>query len=301
VRRIILTCVVAVAIARAAGGADLNALVAKVAADAIKQFEKEQLKSDDFAITVIDLRDPANLKSGSYRGDAGIYPASVVKLFYLAAAHRWMEDGKLKDSDELRRAMSDMIVKSTNDATNWILEAVTDTGNGPLLPDDEMKAWAERRNSINRHFQSMGYSGINVCQKTYNEGPYGREKLFLENNRNRLTTDATARLLSEIVLGKSVSAERSRQMMELLKRDMSSASRGNDDQATGFTAIAMPRDAKLWSKAGWTSTARHDAAYFELPDGRKLVTVIFTTGHARQREILPAMVSKILEATQPEH
>ena len=35
-------------------------------------------------------------------------------------------------------------------------------------------------------------------------------------------------------------------------------------------------DAKLWSKAGWTSTTRHDAAYIETADGLKFVIVVFT-------------------------
>ena len=62
------------------------------------------------AITLVDLRAPKQTKHGSFRGDVKIYPASVVKMFYLAAAHRWMEDGKLQDTAELRRAMRDMIV-----------------------------------------------------------------------------------------------------------------------------------------------------------------------------------------------
>ena len=140
-----------------------------------------------------------------------------------------------------------------------------------------------------------------LSMKTFIEGPYGRDKLFLgpdNANRNKLTTDATARLLSEIVLGKAVTQERSKQMMELLNRDMTSKSKGPDDQSHGFSAMALPPEAKLHSKAGWTSTARHDAAYIEMPDGRKMIIVIFTTNHAKQRDILPAIVTKILDATK---
>ena len=301
-RPIILTCCLAAAIISPARAADeLSNTVTKVAHDAIAQFEKQQLKEDDLAITVIDLRDSANLRTGSFRGDKPIFPASVVKLFYLVATHQWLQDGKLHDGDELRRGLRDMIVDSTNDATNFILEAVTDAPGGAVLSDDQMKQWVEKRNAVNRYFAARGFTGINVCQKTYCDGPYGREKIFIGEkyeNRNKLTTDATARLLSEIVLGKAVSAERSKQMMDLLHRDTTSKSDGPDDQAHGFSAMALPPDAKLWSKAGWTSTARHDAAYIELFDGRKLIIVIFTTGHARQREILPGIVSKILDATK---
>jgi hypothetical protein len=52
---------------------------------------------------------------------------------------------------------------------------------------------------------------------------------------------------------------------------------------------------RLWSKAGWTSTTRHDAAYLELPDGAKFVLVIFTTDHANEREIIPTVARIIID------
>ena len=52
---------------------------------------------------------------------------------------------------------------------------------------------------------------------------------------------------------------------------------------------------KLWSKAGWTSTTRHDAAYVETPDGRKFVLVVFTTNVANERNIIPDIARAILD------
>jgi hypothetical protein len=88
-------------------------------------------------------------------------------------------------------------------------------------------------------------------------------------------------------------------MMELLKRDPYKTSTDNDNQATGFTG-KMLIDKKisgvgLWSKAGWTSKARHDAAYIETPDGLKYVLVIFTENHANDREPIPSVAGKVLE------
>lgn len=270
-----------------------------LAADAVRKAQSlhEDVKDEQVAVTVIDLNDPASPRSGSFRGDAPIYPASVVKLFYLAATHQWLEEGKLTDSEELRRTLHDMIVDSSNDATGAIVAALSGVGNGAPLPEDEMKAWVEARHAVNRYFTSLGYTGINVCQPAYAEGPYLRERIFLGpefENRNKLTTDATARLLAEIALGQSVTPERSKQMMELLQRDPWSE-RGGDSQATNYTAKALPKGSKLWSKAGWTSTARHDAAYVETPDGKKFVLTIFTTGHARNQELLPAIAEHIVE------
>ncbi|HTG43929.1 MAG TPA: serine hydrolase, partial [Verrucomicrobiae bacterium] len=113
-------------------------------------------------------------------------------------------------------------------------------------------------------------------------------------NRNALTTDATARLLAEIFLGKAVSPRRSAEMLELLKRDPFAPAADPDDQAHGFSGKGLPPGTKIWSKAGWTSEARHDATCLDLPNGAKLVLVIFSIGHATEREIIPTFVRTFL-------
>jgi hypothetical protein len=53
--------------------------------------------------------------------------------------------------------------------------------------------------------------------------------------------------------------------------------------------------AKLWSKAGWTNKSRHDAAYIETTDGLKFLLVVFTENHANDRDIIPSVVTKVLQ------
>lgn len=275
----------------------LQEIVNEAARTALERFSDKKLEEKNLAITLIDLRDPQHPVQASYRGQEGIYPASVVKLFYLVMAQHLMEDGHLKETDELKRALKDMIVDSSNDATGYVLDMITGTTSGPELKGADLKKWAEKRNAVNRYFTSLGYNGINTNQKTYCEGPYGREQFFRGEkgeNRNKLTTEATARLLSEIVTGKAVSPARSKMMMELLKRDYSGTSTDADDQAHGFTSIALQPGARLWSKAGWTSTTRHDAAYVELAGGARFVLVTFTTDHATEREIIPTVARVVI-------
>ena len=280
----------------------LQTLLEKAVNETLTEFAAKKLTTNDVAATLFDLRDAKNIRTASVRGDQKIYPASVVKLFYLAAAHQWLETGAVKQlTPELTRGLKDMIVDSSNDATNYIVDVLTDTSSGGEISPSELEIYGERRNAVNRYYQSLGYSNINVNQKTYCEDAYGREKQFRFDgkNRNMLTTDATARLLSEIVLGRTVSPERSRQMMDLLKRDFSGTSKDADDQAHGFTAIALNKlnlkAAKLWSKAGWTSKTRHDAAYIEMPDGQKFVLVVFTENFADERDLIPIIAGKVLE------
>jgi hypothetical protein len=276
----------------------LQEMVNEAARTTLARFKDKNLQESNLAITLIDLRNPQQPRQASFRGSEPIYPASVVKLFYLTMAHHLLEGGKLKETEELRRALKDMIVDSSNDATSFVLDNITGTTSGPELQGSELKKWAEKRNAVNRYFSSLGYQGINVNQKTFCEGPYGREQLFRGQkgeNRNKLTTDATARLLAEIATSRAVTPQRSAAMMELLKRDYSGKSNDADDQAHGFTSIALSPGARLWSKAGWTSTTRHDAAYIELPGGARFVLVTFTTDHSAERDIIPTVARSIIE------
>ena len=277
----------------------LQALVDKAASETIAKFADKKLEEKQLSITLIDLSDVQHPVTASFRGNERIYPASVVKLFYLAAAHRWLEDKKITETPELTRALKDMIVDSSNEATQYVLDVITHTTGGYELPPKEMEEWQYQRNAVNRYFTSLGYSNINTNQKTFCEDAYGREQVSRGKNgenRNKLTTDATARLMMEIVTGKAVTPERSSQMMTLLKRDYTGKSSDADDQGHGFTGIALSdvSGAKLWSKAGWTSTTRHDVAYVELPEGKKFVLAIFTTEHANEREIIPTVARLVI-------
>ena len=286
---------------RVAVSADsLQDLVNKAAQTAVAQFADRKLSENQLSITLIDLRDPQHPVTASFRGNERIYPASVVKLFYLVGVHRWLEDKKIQETDELRRAVRDMIVDSSNEATQYVVDVLTQTTGGFELSRKEMEAWQYKRNAVNRYYTSLGYSNINVNQKTFCEDAYGREKVSRGpngENRNKLTTGATARLLSEIVTSRAVNQARSVQMMDLLKRDFAGTSKDNDDQGHGFTGIALQgmTGAKLWSKAGWTSTTRHDAAYIELPNGAKFVLVTFTVDHAIEREIIPTVAKVVID------
>jgi beta-lactamase class A len=275
----------------------LQRIVGDATREALERFKDKGLTEKNLAITLVDLTNPQQIEQASFRGEEQIYPASVVKLFYLVAAERWIEDGRLKETEEFDRAMHDMIVDSLNDPAQFILDALTGVSNGVELPPEELKAWAEKRNAVNRYFTSLGYTNINVNQKPWCEGPYGREREFYGPNfanRNMLTTDATARLLAEIATGRAVTPARSAKMLELLKRDFSGKSDDPDDQSHGFTGIALEPGARLWSKAGWTSTARHDAAYVELPDGHRFILVTFTTDVAKERDIIPTIARSVI-------
>lgn len=264
--------------------------------------DAKNVKTEEVAVTLIDLRDPSKFMMAEVRGENRIYSASVVKMYYMAALERQLEDGKIKMTPELKRGLRDMIVDSSNEATQYILDVITGTSSGAEMPKKEFEAWQYKRNRVNRWYSSMGYAYINVNQKTFCEDAYGIEQQsrnYKGENRNMLTTNATARLLAEIVTGRMNTPERTTGMMDLMKRDPFGKAADGDDQNNGFTGKLFIdrniRDVKLWSKAGWTSKTRHDAAYIETADGLKFVLVIFTENHANERDIIPTIAGKILD------
>ncbi|MGB3559129.1 MAG: serine hydrolase [Geitlerinemataceae cyanobacterium] len=240
-----------------------------------------------------------------YRGVERIYPASIVKLFYLVAVHEWLEKGMTQSSVELERAMRDAIVDSSNDATGLLVDVLTGTTSGPELPSGPFETWKTQRNLINRYFQSLQWSElgtINVNQKTWGDGAYGRERAFLGTmmeNRNMLTPNATARLLHSIVGGVTVSSGRSQAMMALMKRSLDPTDLAADpeNQVTGFLGEGLPKTARIWSKAGWMSTVRHDAAYIEIDDRQPYLLVVFTEGKAQSQngKLLPFISQQFAE------
>jgi beta-lactamase class A len=281
--------------------AEIQKIVDSAANQTIEKFASKGFKAENLAVTAIDLQ---TLKSGNFRGEEKIYPASVSKMFFLVALHQWLENGKLKMSPAIERAAKDMIVDSYNEPTQYIVDLLTDTTNGEELTGKAFEKYAFKRNVTNRYFASLGYQNIVINQKTYCESLYGRERQFWNEgkNRNYLTTNATARLMAEIALRKAVTANRSEQMLELMKRDWEGEVKDAEDQTHGFTGIALKdlglEKAKLWSKAGWTTATRHDVAYIETQNGLKLVICVFTTNFAKERDILPNVAKIILAELQ---
>lgn len=109
----------------------------------------------------------------------------------------------------------------------------------------------------------------------------------------RATLHSVASLLLWIVRRHAVSAQASDAMMSLLERPLSPP-RPTENQVKEFLGESLPPGSKLWSKEGDTSEVRHDAAYVELPDGRKLVVVILTRGAADDKTLLPGIGKRLL-------
>lgn len=278
--------------------AKLDALASAAHEQTLKEFPK--MTGDQLAIAFGKVdRKNGSIATGQYQGNTPFYPASTVKLYYLAYGAVLLESNKLKLTTELERGFKDMIVDSTNDATALILDAITGTTGGPELSPSDLKKWLDKRNAVNRWLTGKGFSGINVNQKTWNEGPYGRERQGYGpnfENRNSLTAESGVRMMGLIALEKLVPKARSDWMKGFLNRQIPADSKEADFQSKAFVGAALPSGSKLWSKAGYTNTVRMDIAWALLPNGNEYIFSIFTKAQSNEPRVIPFVARNLLIA-----
>ena len=114
-----------------------------------------------------------------------VYPASIVKLVYGLAAYYWIKKGSLLLSDEIIDAVRKMLSFSSNNATSFLIDLLTGTTSGPCIEGEIWENWKFQRSIINDWIHDLNWEelvGINCCQKTWDDGPFGREKEFYGND-----------------------------------------------------------------------------------------------------------------------
>jgi len=297
------------------GSSELKRIGALIAAHAAPIYAARGIPFEQFAY-VLTQPNPEGGKPGgaALRADWRCYPCSLVKVFHLVAAQMRLEDGQLSAHSELERAMRDMILWSSNSATNYIIDLLTGTTGDTLLDDQAMTAWRERREEINRIFAALDWAeleGINLNQKLMDDLRYGREKLALDHSpggHNCLTPIAMARLMHEIFGDTMIlSTGRCLIVRNHLARDPQSPYRVRGAyQLSGYLGDALPDGTQIWSKAGRTrwlgderaSFRRHDTLRAILPAGQEFVLTVFTQGEsiAEDDSFLPGIGALVATA-----
>lgn len=272
---------------------------------AVKIAAGKQLPVEPLSITLIDVSNPQKHTFAGYQNQNLRFPASVAKLFWMAAFYSALEKGKIeKKESAFTSDLEQMMRVSNNDAASRILDQITDTKSGGRLAGDELETWLEKRRQINAFFQAAGYENIRISTKNYpiyylrQEQPAGRD-LQLRGDpsqpiRNQVTTDQAARLLYEIYTRQSVSSTASRKMAYLLTRDLNPKAWRNDpiNPIKGFLGESLPANIYFGSKVGYTSKSRTEAAFVRTLEDRAIyILVIFADDRAYSKDetIFPAM------------
>lgn len=240
-----------------------------------------------------------------HRGDVPIYPCSLVKAFHLIHALAALDEDRIEAHGELDRALRDMILWSSNTATNYVIDILTGTTGDTLLDGAEYLDWKSKREKLNRFFWRLGWpewEGCRIAQKLMDDTRYGREARFASeggDNLNRLTALSGARLLWDLFdeeLPLSVPAKGRAQA--ILSRNPAGPDAADPNyQLNGYLGGDLPSGVSVWSKAGhnlWTGDAatswfKHDMIRIEAPDRAPLIVVAMTQGKdlAEDADLLP--------------
>ncbi|MGB9692100.1 MAG: serine hydrolase, partial [Candidatus Sumerlaeaceae bacterium] len=227
----------------------------------------------DVALLVPDA--DGSWRRGSYNGEALAYPASCVKLAYLAAAMSWCRQNKLPYR-QLDVAVRPMIVKSDNYQTGVVVDTITSAPNVDDLTtvtDPRWVEWIERRHYTARYLDARGLLGNQIIlHKTYptnsGEWPRGAEKVARDVfGMNKMQPRLSASLMLEIAKG-ALEPDARDYMLELLEHD-----RWKSNSVLGF---GLPPGAKYCNKPGLAYDTLEDIAYVVLPNGKEFIVAAFS-------------------------
>ena len=268
----------------------------------------KEYSNENFAVTWINYKiENNNLFKGygfGINNRKKIYPASIVKLVYGLAAYDWIRQGRLIISEEIRDAVKKMLFYSSNNATSFLVDILTGTTSGPCIEGEAWENWKYQRCIINDWLKELNWEelrGINCCQKTWDDGPFGREKEFYEyqnQNRNIMTTDSTAKILEEIMIHIDYQ-KNDLNLRSFLKRNLNKDALKEDpfNQVKGFLGEGLPESTTLWSKAGLMSEVRHDAAWWINSSSVQTLLVVFGNGKkiVKDASLFPSIAKAVYE------
>lgn len=260
----------------------------KIVNDIVSYVKNKGLPSDKLSVSLLEINQP---KFPTYAGHSSKNPrftASVVKLFWMVYLYGNYNTNKLQRGIISEKDLKKMIQDSDNESSSVIVDKITGTESGESLSGEELKEWLQKRLAMNLFFQNAGYSPINISQKVFptsyqkNDAPVGRDLQLRDNEinpiRNYTNSYDITRLLYEIYMEKSISKKYSREMKKLMKRDLSPLAWKNKEfnAIEGFLGEKLPQNVKFYSKMGWNSKTRNDAAIIVSPDEKsKYILVVF--------------------------
>ncbi len=212
---------------------------------------------------------------GSYNPSAIAYPASCVKLGYLASAMYW-ERTHGQAYDYLDWCVRPMIVDSDNYATGQVVDAITGAPNyATSTYDATFWSWYNQRLYTEDWLSGRGLlENQTMMHKTYptNSGssPTGAESLAIDyRGGNRMQPRCSASLMLEIVKG-AIEPGATAYMRELLTHD-----RWGGNSEFGF---GLPPSALYENKLGLAYDTLEDIAYIMLPNGQEFILAAFSNG-----------------------
>lgn len=247
--------------------------------------------TDSISISLLDLSDEccgyANFSDQKLR-----YPASVSKLFWgvILASQRYMDE--LSYMELPKQVEYEMLHNSDNNAASLVVDSLTQTiSHRNTLQEEEFISWKDRRHSMNTFFTQANYNPrLNISQKNFPipdfslQEPVGTDLQIRGEDasqnpiRNQLNTFDVARLLYELNSGQAVSEFYSENILNQMSHSLDPEvwEQKPYNSIKGFFGEGLPVDTILFTKVGWTTFSRQEAAIIYSPDNSvSYVLVVF--------------------------
>mgnify|MGYP002467711173 CR=1 FL=1 len=279
---------------------ELQAIVEEVR----QKIQNRGFSSADLSISLVDLSLRPCCRYASYKDQTPRFPASISKLFWIVAYYAQEKEKVITSGTIPESHLEKMINRSDNEISSDVLDVITETRSKQELPDSEFNDWHRKRLSVNDFFKDAGYKKINLSQKNFPipkldlMSPEGFDLKMRQKpgkiERNYVTTYDVARLLYEIEKQQAVSREHSEKIKGFMKRnlDLNYWKKIQYNSVQGFFPEKLPLDAQVFSKVGWYSGSRQDAAIIYSPDrNSRYILVIFGNNkkYAEDEEIFPVL------------
>lgn len=194
-----------------------------------------------------------NLETNEYMviNNKKMKPASVIKLFNMAAVYERINKKKLKEDGSVKSNLKGMITVSSNDAYNILLNKM---GKGST---------AKGIGYVNDMCKKYGYKDT-TCGGTLMPSYYPQT---YTGGGTRTTVKDVGHILEDIYRGNLVNEKYSKKMLSLLKKQ----------QRKGKIPAGLPKGVKSGNKTGEYGARQHDAAIV-FSKKADYIIVIFTEG-----------------------
>lgn len=233
-------------------------------------------KRKRLALAVVDLGGDKP-RFARINGNHMMYSASLPKIAILFAAYAAIEEGRLVESEELRRDLGAMIRRSDNQAATRLIDSVGIDNIGKILTDPKYQLYDEARGG-----------GLWVGKRYASKGQ--RKGDPLHNISHGATATQVARFYYLLVHGRLINPQRSEQMLADLV-----------DPALNHKFVSAinqrePR-ARMYRKSGTWRNYHSDSILVRGPVWRNYILVAMTESEDGGK-VISDLVSVVEEALQ---
>ena len=231
------------------------------------------IQNKKLAVGLVDLQDPLNVKFAQINGNEMMYAASLPKIAILLSAMDAFEKGELKETKVIRDDLQAMITVSNNQASTRMIDRLGYEKIESVLTDSRYELYDK----------DFG-GGLWVGKRYAASGE--RHPDPIKGLSHAATASQVCRFYYLLSMGKLVSYERSRQMLEIM-----------DDPALHHKFVfsldrAAPR-ARVFRKSGSWKNYHSDSALVWGKDPRRRYILVALVEDAGGEQIVRDMVNVV--------